>query len=626
MCAVVTAEDQPHIRAPLQPGATAALAVIESLQPTDGTGQGLVGAVAAALKLVENRREVRSQIVVLTDLRQTAFDARGKRDLETLRSIRESLGSGLELVIVDLAGPGGDNLAIEESRIRGPAPKVGDDVRIESTLINHGSEPRLAKINLAVGSRKGPGERKVTVEPDTRVIVNQTVRMNRPVQTYVDVRVDEDHFPTDDRFFVPLNVADDRRVLIVNRVRQATGRELEQMGALGGGGEQDDFFTDDVIDGAKILDFVLNPTFILRSKGHGTGVKSTVITPDVLSSQPLGHFDLVILYDVSSLAARSLKDLSTFVQEGRSLLIVASRDTNALKFNSSLAASGSEGGDEWQAVSPAQMGNDKAIDPAVGIDLSDTSHPVLVPFGDRLKGDLSSVRFGRLRDLMSLRPEASVMLRCKGGQPLAVEMPLGRGRVMLFSFGFELERSNLAQTRAFPPLMWRMVDYLTGQLNVRPPDVIPALTPAVLDVSEPQFFAQTALELARLGVPELEDQVFILPVNDEKVVVSPMPAGRYALRKQQTGPAMAGYSRTVFSHPDARESRMEKTDEASLESIFGPDVRLISAMAPVLDIPRGNELWSRIVLLLVGAYFLEAIIGYLLNLRRERQRARESTL
>ena len=61
---------------------------------------------------------------------------------------------------------------------------------------------------------------------------------------------------------------------------------------------------------------------------------------------------------------------------------------------------------------------------------------------------------------------------------------MGRGRVMMLVFGFELDRGNIARTRVFPPLMWRMVDYLTGQLRTLPPDQLVARTPGALDVSE----------------------------------------------------------------------------------------------------------------------------------------------
>ena len=35
--------------------------------------------------------------------------------------------------------------------------------------------------------------------------------------------------------------------------------------------------------------------------------------------------------------------------------------------------------------------------------------------------------------------------------PLALERPMGRGRVVMLTFGFELDRGNIARTRVFPP-------------------------------------------------------------------------------------------------------------------------------------------------------------------------------
>lgn len=60
-------------------GITAAL---EKLEAIDGSGRGLVRAVADACDQLRGRREVKSQIVVLTDLRATAFQNRDQQALE----------------------------------------------------------------------------------------------------------------------------------------------------------------------------------------------------------------------------------------------------------------------------------------------------------------------------------------------------------------------------------------------------------------------------------------------------------------------------------------------------------------------------------------------------------------
>jgi len=476
--------------------------------------------------------------------------------------------------------------------------------------------------------------------------------MNRAVRSYVDVNIDEDNYSSDDRFSVPLNVIDSRRVLIVNGLREADSPDLATIGELGDDGSE--IVDDERIDGAKILRFVLNPPREL-GLAYGTGIHTTVVTPDALAAQPLSRFDLIVLYDVSSLSEAVLRDLDNFIRQGRSLLIVASKDTNAVKFNESLAvphaarvpnelvSSAPELREPQIALSPVRLGNDRQIESAVGIDLAELQHPVLQPFADRLKGDLSVIQFTKLRDILSISDDATVFMKTTAGDPLAVEMPFGRGRVALFTFGFELEGSNIALTRAFPPFMWRLVGYLTGDLRRRPPDVVPALSPAVLDVSEPEFAFTSQLELQRIddensGEPEApaaENQrtsvsrstIYTVNVRDDHtVVVPPMDAGRYRLRKKQDVggiPTLAGYSRIIFSRPDPRESNMAKLGDVEIRQLFGAKTLLIGGSEQLSKPPVGRELWKLVVGLLILAYFLEAVVGYLLNVRREKQRTIE---
>jgi len=348
----------------------------------------------------------------------------------------------------------------------------------------------------------------------------------------------------------------------------------------------------------------------------------------------LSKYDLIALYDVSSLPETALQDLTTYVREGRSLLLVCGGNTQALNFNRTLAA----GSAKRPALSPAVLGNDKAFENPLDIQQAGAAHPVMSIFHDRLRGDLSVIRFAKARELQSIADGAEVMFKASTGQPLALEHTVGRGKVVLFTFGFELDRGNVARARAFPPLVWRVVDYLTGQLRQRPPDVVSAMSPAVLDVSEPAFSFATELEL----VPETRKQdakdetkpaannpapaVRVSCSPDQTAIVPPLPAGRFLLTK--AGPAgetaRTGYSRYVTTHIDPAESDTRKQDDKELATLFGPDSRVITAKDVNALALAGGEMWKLLVILLAAAYLTEAVVGYVQTVRRERQRAGEN--
>jgi len=615
--AVVVAGDRTRVIAALQPGHEAALAGLvaegpDAVRATDGAGEGLIHAIGAAANLLRGRREVKSQIVVLTDLRATAFATRNQKDRERLVRTRSDLGDKLDVVFVDLAEAAAENVAITETRVRGGRVKVGDDAHVLATVRNTGSEEQTAKVQLAVGNQPDPNIAQVTLEPGAEAIVDLTTPVNRAVRTVADVRIKEpDSLVADDVSSVPLNVSESRRVLIVNGAGQSAGvdRALASIGQAATETESPEAST---VDGATILRFVLNPGREL-GRATGTGIDTTVVPPDAIVSQTLSKFSLIVLYDVSSLPAQAMEDIRTFVRDGRSLLFVCSGGASPLQFNRNFYGADSRN----PGLSPAQLGNDRELSPALSPAMPRSHHPWLAPYRDPLQGDLASIHFTKVRELLAVNDAAAVVLASSDGKPLAVEMPLGRGRVMLLAFGFELDRGDLARTRLFPSLMWRLVDHLTGQLRILPPDSLVAVQPAVLDVSEPGFAFAKELELTR---PEGEP--LRLPMTERQtVLIPPLPAGNYQLHKPRVAGAAAGHTRNLTVHVDPRESDMNRVESGPLAEWLGGPVGVISLADTATLTPRGREYWRLLVWALAAAYVLEAISGYLLSARRERLRA-----
>ena len=635
-CALIAAADDTRLLAELQPTPAAALAALNapttqlatrnsqlSLTPTDGSGRGLLHAVAAAGELVRGRREVKSQIVVLTDLRATAFAARNQKDLLRLARARADLGDKLDLILVDLATGATENLAITDARVRGSRVKVGDDAHILTRIRNSGTKEKTAKLQLAIGNQPDPAIKELLLAPGAEAVVDLTTPVNRAVRAIAQVRLKEpDALPADDTFSVPLNVAETRRVLIVNGANQsaATDSALARLGQPGATAPPKANDAEETVDGATILRFVLNPGREL-GRASGTGIDTTLVTTEALAGQTLSKFELVVLYDVTSLPAQALEDLNTFVRQGRSLLFVGSSGVNALQFNRLFFSADPQ----RPGLAPAQLGNDKDFAPALALADNSSPHPWLAPFRDRLQGDLSSVRFTKVRELPALAEAATAMLAGADGRPLAVEMPLEKGRVAMLAFGFELDRGNLARTRVFPSLMWRLVDYLTGQLRVRPPDILTALQPAVLDVSEPAFAFATELELSPVGDATNRPPVRLKVNLDQTVLVPPLAAGDYALHKPRAVGVVAGHTRHVTVHTDPQESDLTRATEPQLRDWLGGPVRVTDAPDTTKLAPTGGEVWRLLVWLLAIAYVAEAVTGYILSARREKLRAAEAS-
>jgi hypothetical protein len=212
--------------------------------------------------------------------------------------------------------------------------------------------------------------------------------------------------------------------------------------------------------------------------------------------------------------------------------------------------------------------------------------------------------------------------------------------VVVLSFGLELGRGNIAMTKVFPILVWRLMDYLGGRLHARPPDTLVAAAPAALDASEMAFSLTRELELANAleqprqsGVEDATDLGYTEPlpltVNEQSTVfVDSLSAGNYWLKRRGgsvTDARAGGYRRPVTVNPDPRESHMERPSDEDMQKLLGENVQLLKGPKVAGLAPTGLELWRWLIIGLVAAYLLEAIVAYITGaIRDKRQEALEA--
>ena len=111
----------------------------------------------------------------------------------------------------------------------------------------------------------------------------------------------------------------------------------------------------------------------------------------------------------------------------------------------------------------------------------DFRHPLLAPFTDARFSDFSRIRVWRHRELdPAALPGARVLVRLDSGHPLLVEVPRGRGRLLLWTSGWHPADSQLALSSKFVPLLWSLLEAAGGtggfnpQYAVGDPVVLPA--------------------------------------------------------------------------------------------------------------------------------------------------------
>ncbi|MDA0839722.1 MAG: BatA and WFA domain-containing protein [Planctomycetota bacterium] len=642
-CALILSGDRNEIAAGWSSDPSAALDILKDAEPGDGGGQGIATAVAQAVEMVRGRYEIRSQILVLSDLTKSAFATQNQRDLAAIKSIKENMGEKLEIVFVDVSGTKAENLGIVHSELRGGLARIGDDAHIFTKIKNFGKKRAETRLSLSIPGVQEAPKTDFSLEPDEEIFIDLTARVDRSARTFAAVAINaKDAIQEDNQFRVPFVVGNSRRLLLVNGSAdkgKTLSAEDTKLAALGGGGVE--MLAEDAIDGARILQFALNPGREL-GLAFGTGFDTTQITTDALPAQTLSKYDTIILYDVSSLQDQALVDLDTFVREGKSLIIFCSGALDPMKFNSTLGS----GGSDRLPLSPVQIGNDRQLKEPERISLESSSQVLgdgvtfepgswLAPFKNVGSAELSVIRFEKLREVRTIEKGANVLMNSEQGQPIVIEAQRDSGRVILFAFGVELSRGNIAMAKAFPPLMWRLLDYATGRLRITPPDTLVASRPSVLDASDTAFRFVDQLQLRAItersnrqndseGEQDESDaeRILPLPISAQKTaLVAGLPAGNYWLEKPGKTELNygVGYRRPISVNHDPGESSLEQFGDKALKKVFGEGVQKVSTAQVTSLAPKGFEAWRILLLILTLVYLAEGISSYLLSIKRDKE-------
>jgi hypothetical protein len=611
----------------LSTGSAATLLAMEKASVTDSGGNGLIEGIARAAEMLRGRRERVSQIVVFTDLRGSAFEERDSAALRAIRNTAEAMGRRLDIVFVGMSGSQ-TNAGILNAEVRGGTVSEGGEAHIITRVRNYSPTECKVSLRLRVNNQSVPGRKEILLPPGEDVVADLTAPVDHAFRAFAEVQmVTEDTMMFDDVFRIPINVKERQRVLIVNgsgvapplvagaaalanlQKKPATGADLAAASRR-------------TINGADILAAVLNPAGDER-RTYDTGIRTKVILPEDIDRENLSY-NALILYDISRLSEDQIGKVQDFTANGGSLLVFVGQTVNPLDFNKVFAT----GDSQKPALTSVRIGSYAPLSPAAAIRLprpADT-HEVFRPFHDPLQGDLSGIRFSALRRLTDIGDPSQVMLSTDTGAPLLTENPYGNGRVALTTFGLELDGSDIAMSRAFPSLMFRLLDHLTGTLNKPARDVFLATRAGVMDVSEKNFAFDTTLLLSTESRTENKPSTsFRLTITPGRtVMLPPLPSGNYYLHRpgatESAHPTAQGYYRCVTVNTDPAEGVAAPWADQDVRRVFGQRARTITPKAfATLDV-RGMELWRYLMMFLFAAYAVEAVAGWIMNTRRETER------
>lgn len=319
------------------------------------------------------------------------------------------------------AGPGGLTISAEVASFAGKAPtQVGVTLKVDGAVISKGmlelpSEGRATKRFL------------------------HTVAGSGGVHD-IEVSIDEDAFPLDDRRTTRISLAQALRVLIINGDARTALRDDEA------------FFLEQA----------------LRA-GDRTATVTSVL-PDDASSERLAQASVVFLANVGAPSAELAAVLARYVEGGGGLFLSVGSRVDAERWNERLGKilpQPLSAFSRTAAALPGQ-GQGETLDnrPAERLAPLDRRHPLLAHFSAEGEG-LSNARFFKYV-LLEPVPDthgATVVLRFANGAPALVERQVGKGRVLLLATTIDRDWTDLPIQPGFLPLVHEAARRLSGTVD-----------------------------------------------------------------------------------------------------------------------------------------------------------------
>jgi len=377
----------------------------------------------------------------------------------------ERLQGQSQLFVLDVGGKSAENLAVTNLTLTDPLAVSGTRTTIKASVLNSGATERAnVRVELSVGggptgigpeARLGVVEQQIiSVPAGTAVDVPFLYEFRAPGEYVFQARVEADALEADDVRSLTVTVRDTLPVLLVNGKPAADRRE------------QAASWLSDALD--PFPEGTRNPLYPARPKTVG---ESEFADP---GAGDLSAYDCVFLCDVPRLSEREVSRLETHLQRGGGLVICLGPGVDLEAYNRVLYRDG-------QGLLPAKLvGLTRAPEDGFFTLRADDEHfqrPPLAAFAaDNDRAALLGSRFRQYfrveiapgsaaRKLLSFWPafktDTGILRESRptGGDPLLVEWPRHRGRVVLITSTVNTDWSSWPISPSFAPLAQELLRF-----------------------------------------------------------------------------------------------------------------------------------------------------------------------
>lgn len=389
-----------------------------------------------------------AQVYFLTDLGRVGWvpEFRGAAAAAAFRQRTARIAEAAGLVVIDLGQAGAENVAVTSLRVAEPYATVGQSVTVEAELRSFGQAGGRQPAELWADGRLVKRE-SVELAPGARATVAFSHRFDAPGDHTLEVRTEGDALDVDDRRFAALEVKQALRVLCVDG--RPSGGTFE--GAAG------------------YLMRALEP----RPEQSGrVRVRAEAAPESALVERDLRAYDCVFLCNVAQFTHGEARVLDEYLKAGGGLVFFLGDRVQADRYNREIGGEGPSG----VRILPARLGP-LVSEMQTRLDPLDYRHPIVAPFRARERaGLLTTPVFEYFRLVLPEQSGAKVALALAGGDPLIVEEPFHRGRVVLVATSADASWTPMPVLPSYVPVVQEVLAFaVAGQARQRNVEVGQAL-------------------------------------------------------------------------------------------------------------------------------------------------------
>jgi len=519
------------------------LAEINALRRLDTT-LDLPGSVAAIKQLLDRagRQDpglAGHEVYVLSDLQRAGWAPQlSEAALTELRGRMRQLSDTAAVALIDVGQPEAENLAVAELDMAEPVATPAQNVRFTATLANLGRRPRSRQpVELLVDGRRVK-QKEVELAAWGKASVELSHRFDTPGDHAVEVRTVGDQLDVDNHRWLAVPVRESLRVLCVD------GRPS----GLPFGGA---------------TDYLVRALAPERDPATPNLIRPDVATESALTERDLDPYDCVFLADVAQFTAGEAGRLRAYADRGGSLVFFLGGRVIAERYNRQLGP-----GRGGAGLLPARLGT-VVSEPQYRLDPIDYAHPIVQAFRGRERaGLLTTPVMKHFRLELPKDTPAKVVLRTGAGEPLVVEQPVGRGRVVLVATAAgDLSWTAMPVWPSFVPLVQEIVAFCAGgqlkQRNLRVGQPLSASTAGPATGDEP----------AVVRTPDGESRDVPLATDAERGTLSfeeTFAAGIYTVRFPRPDDRPRSFAVNVAT----AEGDLTQLDDAEIAELW-PDASLV---------------------------------------------------